>query len=92
MSKLLNKIEIETGLAGLKNWKYENRKLHKVFTFNSYMESIEFINSVAEKAEEINHHPDMIVGYCKINIELTSHDLGGVTIGCMGLAKSIESL
>ena len=56
------------------------------------MESIYFINSVAKKAEEFNHHPDLTVGYCKINIEITSHDLGGVTTGCIDLAKSIDSI
>ena len=92
MSKLLNDIELETSLAELKNWQYGNKKINKVYTFASYMESIDFINSVAKKAEEVNHHPDLTVGYCKINIEITSHDLGGVTTGCIDLAKSIESI
>ena len=92
MSKILNDIELETSLAELKNWQYGNKKINKVFAFDSYMESIDFINSVAKKAEEFNHHPDLTVGYCKINIEITSHDLGGVTTGCIELAKSIESM
>ena len=92
MSTLLSEIQIETSLAELNNWQYGNKKINKVFTFSSYMESIDFINSVAKKAEEINHHPDLTVGYCKINIELTSHDLGGVTTGCIDLAKSIDSI
>ena len=92
MSTLLSEIQIETSLAELNNWQYGNKKINKVFTFSSYMESIDFINSVAKKAEEINHHPDLTVGYCKIDIELTSHDLGGVTTGCIDLAKSIDSI
>ena len=92
MSKLLNDKELETSLVELKNWQYGNKKINKVYTFDSYMESIEFINSVAKKAEEVNHHPDLTVGYCKINMEITSHDLGGVTTGCIELAKSIESI
>ena len=92
MNKLLNDIESETSLAELKNWQYGNKKINKVYTFGSYMESIDFINSVAKKAEEFNHHPDLTVGYCKINIEITSHDLGGVTTGCIDLAKSIDSI
>ena len=80
MSTLLSEIQIETSLTELNNWQYGNKKINKVFTFSSYMESIDFINSVAKKAEEINHHPDLTIGYCKINIELTSHDLGGVSI------------
>ena len=92
MSTLLSEIQIETSLAELNNWQYGNKKINKVFTFSSYMESIDFINSVAKKAEEVNHHPDLTVGYCKINIEITSHDLGGVTTGCVDLAKSIDSI
>ena len=92
MSTLLSETQIETSLAELENWQYGNKKINKVFTFSSYMESIDFINSVAKKAEEFNHHPDLTVGYCKINIEITSHDLGGVTTGCIDLAKSIDSI
>ena len=92
MSTLLSEIQIETSLAELNNWQYGNKKINKVFTFSSYMESIDFINSVAKKAEEINHHPDLSVGHCKIKIELTSHDLGGVSISCIDLAKSIDSI
>ncbi len=92
MGKLLNNIELEASLAELKDWQYGNKKINKVYTFDSYMESIDFINSVAKKAEEVSHHPDITVGYCKINIEITSHDLGGVTTGCIDLAKSIESI
>ena len=92
MSILLSETQIETSLAEIENWQYGNKKINKVYTFDSYMESIDFINSVAKKAEEVNHHPDLTVGYCKINIEITSHDLGGVTTGCIELAKSIESI
>ena len=92
MSTLLSEIQIETSLTELDNWQYGNKKINKVYTLDSYIESIDFINSVAKKAEEVNHHPDLTVGYCKINIEITSHDLGGVTTGCIDLAKSIESI
>lgn len=92
MSTLLSEIQIETSLTELDNWQYGNKKIIKEFMFNTYMESIDFINSVAKKAEEVNHHPDLKLGYCKINIEITSHDFGGVTIGCIDLAKSIDSI
>jgi len=92
MSILLSETKIETSLAELENWQYENKKINKVFTFESYMKSIDFINAVAKIAEKFNHHPDLKVGYCKINIEITSHDFGGVTTSCIDLALSIESI
>ena len=56
------------------------------------MESIEFINELAKVAERLNHHPDMVVGWCKIDIYLTSHDLGGVTVGCLHMARETEKV
>jgi 4a-hydroxytetrahydrobiopterin dehydratase len=51
------------------------------------MESIAFINRLAEIAEEANHHPDMVVGWCRIDVAFTSHDQGGVTLACIEMAK-----
>ena len=45
---------------------------------------------VAEIAEENNHHPDMVVGWCKIDVAFTSHDQGGVTTACLDMAKRTE--
>ena len=59
------------------------------------MKSIEFINELAKVAERLNHHPDMVVGWCKIDIYFTSHDLGGVSEGYLngeGSEKYCKSL
>ena len=56
------------------------------------MDSIDFITTLAKRAEEIAHHPDLAVGYCKIVVEFTSHDLGGVSEECLGMAKFINSI
>ena len=53
---------------------------------------IKFINKVAAKAEELNHHPDMIVGWCEIEISFMSHDKGGVTFECIDMVEFIESI
>ena len=52
----------------------------------------DYINLVAEKAEENNHHPDLVVGWCKISLVFTSHDLGGVTQLCIKMAKEAEKI
>ena len=89
---LLNIEEIEKKLQSFKNWYISDKFIKKKFNFNSYMDSIRFINQIATKAEESNHHPDMIIGYCKIEISFTSHDKGGVTSDCIHMAKFVESI
>ncbi|HIA94221.1 MAG TPA: 4a-hydroxytetrahydrobiopterin dehydratase, partial [Candidatus Marinimicrobia bacterium] len=83
----LSGIEIQDALSGLDGWEFKDNAIRKTFTFETYMESIAFINRLAEKAEEANHHPDMVVGWCKIDVAFTSHDQGGVTLACIEMAK-----
>ena len=88
----LSENEIQEKLSSLNGWEYKENAIHKTFTFDAYMVSITFINRLAEIAEEANHHPDMIVGWCKIDIAFTSHDQGGVTAACLEMAQKAESV
>ncbi|MDC1038622.1 4a-hydroxytetrahydrobiopterin dehydratase [Candidatus Marinimicrobia bacterium] len=91
MSRLTD-TEIQKKLSALNGWEFKDNAIRKKFTFDAYMDSIAFINRLAEIAEEANHHPDMIVGWCKIDIAFTSHDQGGVTAACLEMAQKAESV
>ncbi|MDP7609455.1 MAG: 4a-hydroxytetrahydrobiopterin dehydratase, partial [Candidatus Marinimicrobia bacterium] len=60
--------DIQYAISDLNGWEFKNNAIHKIFTFESYLNSIAFINRLAEIAEENNHHPDMVVGWCKIDV------------------------
>ena len=89
---LLPKTEIEKQLKTIKNWHFENNTIKKEFNFQTYMDSIAFINQLAEISEKNNHHPDMYVGWCNINLTFTSHDYGGVTKACITMAKAADEI
>ena len=88
----LSVTEIQEKLSTLIEWEFKDNTIRKTFTFETYMESIGFINRLAEIAEEANHHPDMVVGWCRIDVAFTSHDQGGVTLACIEMAKKAESV
>ena len=54
------------------------------------MQGIEFMNKTAKLAETHNHHPDMSVSWCRVKINISSHELGGVTTKCVNLAIDID--
>ena len=87
---LISKIKINDFIKNNHGWKHIDKKLKKTYQFKTYMESIEFINKLAKVAEKLNHHPDMVVGWCKIDIYFTSHDLGGVSEGCLQMAREAD--
>ena len=54
------------------------------------MDGIEFVLKIAKLAERNNHHPDIAIGWCQVDISISSHDMGGVTTNCVNLATDID--
>jgi 4a-hydroxytetrahydrobiopterin dehydratase len=54
--------------------------------------ALQLIDRVAEAAEEMNHHPDVQLGYGTASFTLRSHDAGGVTARDVRLAQRIIEL
>lgn len=88
---LLHPDEINKSISNY-GWNFHDNKINKVFTFEKYLDGVNFINEIAPLAERLNHHPDIKLGYCKVEIDISSHDMGGVTTKCINLATSIESI
>ncbi len=74
-------------------WKLENNKLKKTFTFKDFSEAFAFMTRVALAAEKMNHHPTWTNTWNTVNIELSTHDAGDVvTDRDHKLAKAIDAL
>ena len=88
---LISPDEINKSLSN-KGWEYVDKKISKSFTFDTYMDGINFVQQIAELSERNNHHPEISIGWCLVAINITSHDLGGVTTNCVNLATGIDQI
>ena len=61
MSELIDPDELEGLLKKLPEWDLENNSIVRMMEFDDFMEAIDFVNAVAEIAEEAGHHPDLDV-------------------------------
>ena len=84
--------QIEAELIKLNNWSFKDILLSKVYKLNSFMDVMSFSNLVADKSEQIDHHPKMIIDYNTIEFELSTHSVGGVTVLDFELANFIEDI
>jgi 4a-hydroxytetrahydrobiopterin dehydratase len=67
--------------------------LAKTYEFEDFKEAWEFMNEVAELAEEQKHHPNWTNVYNRVTIMLNTHDAGDkVTDKDRALAKAIDGL
>jgi 4a-hydroxytetrahydrobiopterin dehydratase len=88
---LISPEEIKKSLSS-SQWQYLNGKIIKRYDFANYMEGVSFVQKIAELAEKHNHHPDIIIGYCTMEISISSHQMNGVTTKCVNLATAINTL
>ncbi len=92
MIKKLNAAEIDNAMASLQNWKRVDQMIHRDFKFKNFIEAFGFMSQVALIAESINHHPNWSNVYNKVSIELTTHDVGGLSEKDFILAQKIDAI
>ena len=66
--------------------------IRKEFRFKNFSEAFGFMTRVALAAEKMDHHPDWSNVYDRVDIELSSHDIGGVSERDIALAAKIDAI
>ena len=92
MSHLLDSKQIKAGLKDLPEWDLEKNVIERTFEFDDFAGSIDFVNGVAELAEEMDHHPDLDIRYAKVRVVLSTHSKGGITEMDFEMAERIGNL
>ena len=84
--------EIGSLLAGVPDWQLLGGKLHRELRFGSFVVAFGFMTSVALVAEAANHHPEWFNVYNRVVIDLTTHDVGGISQKDFALARAIDEI
>jgi 4a-hydroxytetrahydrobiopterin dehydratase len=83
--------EIKAKLAALQGWERAGETIRKRYAFDTFKNAVSFVNRVAAIAEELDHHPDILIEYNKVTLTLTSHDSGGLTGRDFRLADRVDT-
>lgn len=76
-----------------KDWSIiDENKLHREFDFETFTQSIDFINKIAKIAEKEQHHPNIYVFFNKVQLELFTHAIGGLHENDFVLAAKIDQV
>ncbi|HSU06120.1 MAG TPA: 4a-hydroxytetrahydrobiopterin dehydratase [Acetobacteraceae bacterium] len=66
--------------------------MRRSFQFRDFSEAWGFMCRVALLAEQHNHHPEWSNVWNRVEIELSTHDAGGLTAKDVSLARAIDAL
>jgi 4a-hydroxytetrahydrobiopterin dehydratase len=75
-------------------WKLaaDARSLERRVVFRDFRSAMDFLNQLADLAEEEGHHPDFCCSYRTVDLRLTTHAIQGLSENDFILAAKIDAL
>jgi 4a-hydroxytetrahydrobiopterin dehydratase len=90
----LTEDERADALDELDEWDYDEARdaISRSFTFADFTEAFAFMTRVALIAEKADHHPEWSNVWNRVDILLTTHDAGGLSVRDVAMAEAIDLL
>ena len=90
---VLSPEQLNEAVASLgEGWADRDGALRKEFRFADFAAAMSFANRVADAAEKADHHPDMLVGWGRVELAWVSHDVGGISERDVEMARASDRL
>jgi 4a-hydroxytetrahydrobiopterin dehydratase len=74
------------------DWTGSQQKLARSIEFADFPTAVEFINRIAPRCEELDHHPDLALRWRWVDVEVSTHSAGGVTELDVTLARIVDEV
>ena len=91
----LSAADAERYVSELDGWRLvsgEPLKIARDLRFKNFALAMEFVNDVAGLAETEGHHPDFCVSWNRVNLELVTHSIRGLSENDFIMAAKINEL
>lgn len=74
-------------------WSVEQQRLiRRTFKFKNFKEALAFVNKVGDVAESEGHHPDIQLGWGRVEITLSTHKIHGLSLYDFIMASKFDQL
>jgi 4a-hydroxytetrahydrobiopterin dehydratase len=91
--QLLTGEDVRARLAALHaGWSGGTDKLVRSIEFADFPTGVQFVDLLAPRCEELNHHPDLAIRWRWVDVELATHSAGGVTDLDFTLAQIVDEV
>jgi 4a-hydroxytetrahydrobiopterin dehydratase len=92
-AQLLSEQDVEAGLAPLHaDWSGTTEQLSRSIEFADFLTAVAFVNQLAPRCEELDHHPDLALRWRWVDVVLSTHSAGGVTQKDLDLAGIVDEV
>lgn len=71
----------------LTGWFLDGDQIVRTFDTGDFATGLKLVNLIGDDAEARDHHPDILLTYPDVTVTVTSHDVGGITVRDLDLAR-----
>lgn len=87
----MEKKEIEENLKKVGGWEVvDGNAIKKTYNFKDFRQALDYTNKIGEIAEDEGHHPDITLSWGKVQVRLTTHAVGGLSMNDFILAAKYD--
>jgi 4a-hydroxytetrahydrobiopterin dehydratase len=84
--------QVDAALPGLNGWERVDGGLRRSIKFPAFLDGIDAVRRVGERAEEKDHHPDIDIRWRTVTFALVTHSEGGITEKDVEMAREIDGI
>ena len=89
---VLSDEQVNDALSGLAGWERVDNAVRRSVKFPAFLDGIDAVRRVAERAEAADHHPDIDIRWRTVTFTLSTHSEGGITQKDLELARQIDEI
>jgi 4a-hydroxytetrahydrobiopterin dehydratase len=89
---ILTDEQVDAALPDLSGWERSDGVLRRKIKFATFMDGIDAVRRVAERAEQLDHHPDIDIRWRTVTFALVTHSAGGITNNDLTMAREINQI
>jgi 4a-hydroxytetrahydrobiopterin dehydratase len=84
--------QVDAALPDLNGWERAEGTLRRSVKFPAFLDGIEAVRRVGQRAEEKDHHPDIDIRWRTVTFALVTHSEGGITDKDVQMAREIDDI
>ncbi len=89
----MTEAQIGEHLQQIPGWNRDGNQIVRELKFENFKSAMSFVNRVAEAAEAMDHHPDILIyGWNHVRLNVMTHSQGGLTEKDFTLARQVNQL
>lgn len=90
--ELLDAATVGAWLRSHPKWQLLEGHLVRAIQTTDYPSAVQILQAQVDTAQRMNHHPNVIVGYCRLRFEVWTHDRAGLTQLDLDYADALDAI